>query len=79
MLKNIGIFTGLFNRGYSQSGTALNSWVLAENSLEKTKRLATSVGCNMVNTRDMVECMRYRPGRQLVQNVEQFFVSHRKC
>ncbi|KAJ8933690.1 hypothetical protein NQ318_008408 [Aromia moschata] len=28
---------GLFNRGISQSGTALNPWVLMENPLEKTK------------------------------------------
>lgn len=66
---------GLFNRGISQSGTALNPWVMAENSLQKAKQLAASVGCNMISTRDMVDCMRYRPGKQIVQNVKQFFVS----
>lgn len=69
------IVIGLFNRGFSLSGTALNPWVLAENSLEKAKRLATSMGCDTFSTKEMVDCMRYRPGRQLVQNVEQFFVS----
>lgn len=66
---------GLFNRGFSMSGTALNPWVLAENSLQKAKQLASSLGCNMVTTREMIDCLRYRPARQIVQNVQQFFVS----
>ncbi|CAH1119260.1 unnamed protein product [Phaedon cochleariae] len=36
---------GLFSRGISQSGTALNPWVLVEKSLETAKILSSSLGC----------------------------------
>lgn len=64
---------GLFNRGYSMSGTALNPWVMVEKSLDKARRLAASLGCPTIFIKDMVQCLKSRPGRQLVQNIDQFF------
>ncbi|CAG9815744.1 unnamed protein product [Phaedon cochleariae] len=36
---------GLFSRGISQSGSALNPWVLVEKPLETAKILSSSLGC----------------------------------
>lgn len=67
--------TGLFHRGISQSGTALNHWVLMEAPLEKTRKLADHVGCATTNTvGEMVECLKTRPARQIVQSVKEFQV-----
>lgn len=65
---------GLFNRGFSQSGTILNPWVLNEEPLAKARKLATLVGCNSKDTKTLVKCLRYRPARQIVQAVKEFLV-----
>ncbi|KAL2720426.1 venom carboxylesterase-6-like [Vespula squamosa] len=63
---------GLFQGGISISGTALDCWTQTENSLEKAKKLGAIMGCPTSNTRDMVHCLRYRPGRTLVQATREF-------
>ncbi|VEN62744.1 unnamed protein product [Callosobruchus maculatus] len=60
---------GLFNRGISQSGCTLNSWVLVENPLEKTKKIAESVGCSTSSNKKMVECLKSKPARQITYAV----------
>ncbi|VEN33919.1 unnamed protein product [Callosobruchus maculatus] len=61
--------TGLFNRGISQSGCTLNSWVLVENPLEKTKKVAESVGCSSSSSKEIVECLKSKPARQITYAV----------
>lgn len=63
---------GLFQGGISISGTALNCWAQTENALEKAKQLGALMGCPTHNIRDMVRCLRYRPGRVVVQALGEF-------
>ena len=63
---------GLFHRGISQSGTMLNPWVLVEKPLEKTQKLASTLGCSTKDTKQMIECLKRRPGRQIVAAVTEF-------
>ncbi|GJQ74843.1 Est-6 [Trypoxylus dichotomus] len=65
---------GLFHRSIIQSGTALNSWVLVENSLEKAKKLGSLVGCKFNESRTFVDCLKTRPARQIVDSVKYFLV-----
>lgn len=65
---------GLFQNGISFSGTALLCWTQTENSLEKAKKLGSLMGCPTTNTKEMVECLRYRPGRVITQATEAFMV-----
>ncbi|XP_046425204.1 venom carboxylesterase-6-like [Neodiprion fabricii] len=64
--------SGLFNAGISLSGTALNCWAQTEGSLMKAKKLASIVGCPSRDVQDMVECLKIRPGYQIVQAVGEF-------
>ncbi|XP_025830548.1 venom carboxylesterase-6-like, partial [Agrilus planipennis] len=64
---------GLFHKGYSQSGTALNPWVLVENSLEKAKLAAHYLGCPSGSSVEILECLRQRPGLQIVETTRKFF------
>lgn len=63
---------GLFNRGIALSGSALNPWVLVENSREKAKKLATLLGCPDEDSFELVKCLKERPGRQIVASVKNF-------
>ncbi|KYM93602.1 PREDICTED: venom carboxylesterase-6-like [Cyphomyrmex costatus] len=63
---------GLFRGGISFSGTAFDCWTQAENSLEKTKKLSTLMGCPTSTSRDMIRCLRYRPARAIVQCTSEF-------
>ncbi|XP_046428129.1 venom carboxylesterase-6-like [Neodiprion fabricii] len=64
--------SGLFRGGMSFSGTALHSWSLAEDSLEKTRKLATVVSCTTSNVKLMIDCMKARPADRIVQALEKF-------
>ena len=66
---------GLFKQGMAISGCALNPWVMAENSLEKAKKLAVEVGCPTSSSQLLVDCLRNRPALQLVAKTKQFMVS----
>ncbi|CAH1997714.1 unnamed protein product [Acanthoscelides obtectus] len=57
---------GLFHRGISLSGSALNPWTIRLNPLKNARRLAKSVGCEMDDTKKMVMCLKSRPASQLV-------------
>ncbi|GLV38038.1 Esterase 6 [Carabus blaptoides fortunei] len=64
---------GLFNRGFSMSGTALNPWVLQENPLEKAKKLAAILECDTEDIRTMINCLSHMPARIVAQAMEHFF------
>ncbi|EFN66412.1 Esterase FE4 [Camponotus floridanus] len=63
---------GLFQGGMSYSGTAFDCWAQTENSLEKTKKLSALMGCSTNSSRDMIDCLRYRPVRDIVQATSEF-------
>ncbi|KAK9884283.1 hypothetical protein WA026_005235 [Henosepilachna vigintioctopunctata] len=63
---------GLFSRAISMSGCMLNPWVLMENPLERSQELASIVGCSTENIEKMIDCLRERPGKQIVSVVRNF-------
>ncbi|XP_046417200.1 venom carboxylesterase-6-like [Neodiprion fabricii] len=63
---------GLFHRGISISGTALNSWGQTKGSLEKAKKLATILKCPDNDVKVMVKCLRTRKASDIVNATSQF-------
>ncbi|CAH1379665.1 unnamed protein product [Tenebrio molitor] len=64
---------GLFHRGFSESGVALNSFSLQEASLQKAQRLAEAVGCPSTPTRALVDCLKQRHYKQILEQLPLFF------
>ncbi|XP_036167077.1 neuroligin-4, X-linked isoform X2 [Myotis myotis] len=58
---------GLFQKAVIQSGTALSSWAVNYQPAKYTRILADKVGCNMLDTTDLVECLRGKSHRELIQ------------
>ncbi|XP_035145774.2 neuroligin-4, X-linked isoform X2 [Callithrix jacchus] len=58
---------GLFQKAIVQSGTALSSWAVNYQPAKYTRILADKVGCNMLDTMDMVECLRNKNYKELIQ------------
>lgn len=56
---------GLFNNGFSHSGTALNPWVLVQNAREKAHQVANFVNCSQESTL-LLDCLRQIPAQELV-------------
>ncbi|XP_030648266.1 neuroligin-2b isoform X4 [Chanos chanos] len=57
---------GLFQRAIAQSGTAISSWSVNYRPLMYTKILARKVGCSYTDTADLVDCLRRKSFRELV-------------
>ncbi|XP_023699167.1 neuroligin-2a isoform X2 [Paramormyrops kingsleyae] len=57
---------GLFQRAIAQSGSAISSWSVNYQPLKYTKILARKVGCSFGETANMVECLRRKNFRELV-------------
>ncbi|XP_061664304.1 neuroligin-2a isoform X3 [Syngnathoides biaculeatus] len=57
---------GLFHRAVAQSGTAISSWSVNYQPLKYTKILARKVGCTYAETADLVDCLRRKNFRELV-------------
>ncbi|XP_050094035.1 uncharacterized protein LOC126576773 [Anopheles aquasalis] len=60
---------GLFQNGIAHSGTALNPWVLAEQSAAKAKRIASALDCVTDRSQTLVDCLRKRPAEDIVRQV----------
>ncbi|XP_071779131.1 neuroligin-3a isoform X1 [Centroberyx gerrardi] len=58
---------GLFHRAIIQSGSALSSWAVNYQPVKYTRLLAEKVGCNVLDTLDMVDCLRKKSSRELVE------------
>ncbi|XP_065105314.2 neuroligin-3a isoform X1 [Paramisgurnus dabryanus] len=58
---------GLFHRAIIQSGSALSSWAVNYQPVKYTRHLAEKVGCNVLDTLDMVDCLRKKSARELVE------------
>ncbi|KAJ8961875.1 hypothetical protein NQ318_021493 [Aromia moschata] len=61
---------GLFHRGWSFSGVATSHWAISEAISKRTKKLATVVGCPTSKSRDLVECLKTRPARLLLEKTK---------
>ncbi|KAM9006115.1 neuroligin-2 isoform X3 [Sarcophilus harrisii] len=57
---------GLFQKAIAQSGTAISSWSVNYQPLKYTQLLAAKVGCNQEENAEVVECLRRKPSRELV-------------
>ncbi|XP_048091914.1 neuroligin-2b isoform X3 [Alosa alosa] len=57
---------GLFHRAIAQSGSAISSWSVNYRPLAYTEVLARKVGCSHSDTADLVECLRRKSFRELV-------------
>uniref|UniRef100_A0A4W4G7P9 Carboxylesterase type B domain-containing protein n=1 Tax=Electrophorus electricus TaxID=8005 RepID=A0A4W4G7P9_ELEEL len=57
---------GLFQRAIAQSGSAISSWSVNYRPLMYTKILAKKVGCSYGDTADLVDCLRRKSFRELV-------------
>lgn len=56
----------LFNRGMSFSGCALNSFALQFNPIKRAKALADALLCDTSDERTMVNCIKSRPSRLII-------------
>ncbi|KAG7257934.1 hypothetical protein CRUP_018080 [Coryphaenoides rupestris] len=57
----------LFQKAIIQSGTALSSWAVNYQPGKYTRVLAEKVGCNMLDSLDLVECLQKKSFRELVE------------
>lgn len=57
---------GLFHKGISESGSALNPWALAQNPIERAFTLGRVLGFNTNNTNDLLEFLRTIPAKKIV-------------
>ncbi|CAL8287444.1 unnamed protein product [Merluccius merluccius] len=57
----------LFQKAIIQSGTALSSWAVNYQPGKYTRVLAEKVGCNMLDSVDLVECLQKKSYRELVE------------
>ncbi|XP_055610230.1 venom carboxylesterase-6-like [Uranotaenia lowii] len=64
---------GLFKNGIGHSGSALNPWVLAENSAEKATQIASSLDCPTKSSKEMLACLRKQSAKDFVAAVGQLF------
>lgn len=64
---------GLFKNGIGHSGSALNPWVLAEDSAKKAQLIATTVGCPTTSSTKMLQCLREKPALDIVRAVGPLF------
>uniref|UniRef100_A0A673B940 Neuroligin 2b n=1 Tax=Sphaeramia orbicularis TaxID=375764 RepID=A0A673B940_9TELE len=57
---------GLFHRAIAQSGSAISSWSVNYRPLMYTKILARKVGCSLGDMAELVDCLRRKSFRELV-------------
>ncbi|XP_076233136.1 venom carboxylesterase-6 [Calliopsis andreniformis] len=63
---------GLFHRGISISGVALDPWSQTERAPEKAMQLGALLGCSTKTLSKMIHCLQERPARQIAQAVGDF-------
>ncbi len=57
---------GLFQRAIAQSGSAISSWAVNYRPVMYTKILARKVGCTLGDMAELVDCLRRKSFRELV-------------
>jgi len=66
---------GLFRKVFSQSGTALCPWTIAEDVPAKSAAIGHHLGCPTRPSAELVKCLTGRPAKQILEAVKIFFVS----
>lgn len=61
-----GLCEGLFQRAIAQSGSAISSWAVNYRPVMYTKILAKKVGCTLGDMAELVDCLRRKSFRELV-------------
>ncbi|KAJ8933692.1 hypothetical protein NQ318_008411 [Aromia moschata] len=64
---------GLFVRGLSQSGTALDPWVIRRHPLERARKLGSLLGCSDESTQEMKKCLKQKPARVILEKQNYFY------
>ncbi|XP_072290114.1 neuroligin 4 X-linked a [Eucyclogobius newberryi] len=57
----------MFQKAIIQSGTALSSWAVNYQPAKYTRALAEKVGCNMLDSIDLVECLQNKNYKELIE------------
>lgn len=70
---------GLFHKAYSSSGNALMPNVVMKDIPEKTKRLASTLGCPTNSSLTMVQCLRMLPTLAIAGALQEFKVPSCSC
>lgn len=60
------VLLGLFQRAIAQSGSAISSWAVNYRPMMYTKILARKVGCTLGDMAELVDCLRRKSFRELV-------------
>lgn len=66
LLCMVLLCVGLFQRAIAQSGSAISSWSVNYRPLMYTKILAKKVGCTLGDMAELVDCLRRKSVRELV-------------
>jgi len=74
-ISQISYYIGLFQKVFSQGGTALCPWTIAENVPDKSAAVGAYLGCPTRPSKDLVECLMTRPALHIVEAVKIFLVS----
>ncbi|RZC36306.1 COesterase and/or Abhydrolase 3 domain containing protein, partial [Asbolus verrucosus] len=64
---------GLFHRGLSNSGCAFNPWTMQKGAEEKSKILASAVGCPEAPSERLLKCLKQRSYRQILNKITLFY------
>ncbi|KAJ8933691.1 hypothetical protein NQ318_008410 [Aromia moschata] len=64
---------GMFVRGLSHSGNALDPWVFKRNPYESARRLAEMLECNHTTTTEIKACLKTRPAYLILQKQGEFY------
>ncbi|XP_025832708.1 venom carboxylesterase-6 isoform X2 [Agrilus planipennis] len=70
---------GLFHRGMSQSGTALNSWALINNPREKLMNLTKRLNCSQQSSKVMIDCLRNLSRGNILEAVKEMHSVFHLC
>ncbi|XP_061833850.1 neuroligin 4 X-linked a isoform X2 [Nerophis lumbriciformis] len=57
----------MFQKAIIESGTALSSWAVNYQPAKYTRALAEKVGCNMLDTIDLVQCLQNKNFKELIE------------
>ncbi|XP_049862978.1 venom carboxylesterase-6-like [Schistocerca gregaria] len=63
---------GLFHAAISQSGTALCPWASSQEPTLYANKLGSLVGCSWTSTAELVQCLRKKEGRVIIEADRQF-------
>lgn len=64
---------GLFHRGFSQSGTALNMWALTKGASLKARKLGAYLNCSYESSQDLLDCLVTKGSLEIMQTLKNFF------